>query len=134
MAKYTMKAASSSPASQAPQRRKRGTSISTAAKVSATPAISAVASPRFCGTIDCAYAPLTAGRQVRMVLMSRLDLERMRADEPHGFLAATEAHARGTLSFRIAERGEYVVLIRNDDDTPARVRLRIDEDFAAGRE
>ena len=84
--------------------------------------------------LDCSYEALTAGKQVRMALLTQIDLERMRAEEPHGFLSVTEPHARGSLSFRIAQPGEYAVLILNDDDTPARVRLRVSEDFAAGRE
>ncbi len=82
--------------------------------------------------VDCEYQARTAGKQVRLVLLTQLDLERMRNGDPHGFLAATEPHATGRLSYTITNRGEFVIVVMNDDDVPARVRLRVSEDFAPG--
>jgi len=85
-------------------------------------------------TVECDYAAASGTGAVRIALMRRHDLERLRARQPHGILAATEAGARGRLDHHIRAPGEYVLVIDNrDQPRPAEVHLRVSLDFASRR-
>ena len=81
--------------------------------------------------VNCDFQVLTPGAQVRAALLSRADRERLRADQAHGFLAATPPESAGRLRYRLLRAGEYAVVVDNRAArTPVRVHLRISLDFA----
>src|SRR5262249_29387711 len=62
---------------------------------------------------------------------SRADLERLRADQPHGFLAASQPVPAGSLTYRLHRPGEYAVVIDNRGlQAPVRVHLWVWLDFS----
>jgi hypothetical protein len=69
---------------------------------------------------------------IRLALMTRADLEHLRADLPHGLLAVTAIGKSGALNFRVREPGDYVLIVDNRASRaqPAAVHLRIALDFA----
>jgi hypothetical protein len=72
------------------------------------------------------------GRQVRVALLRRFDLDRMREDRPHGMAAVTPAADRGSLQYVVRSPGEYAVVVdnRSDPRKAAAVHLRVSLDFA----
>jgi hypothetical protein len=70
--------------------------------------------------------------KVRLALMTRADLENLRADLPHGLLAVTPIAKSGALAFRVRQPGDYVLVVDNraSKAQPAAVHLRIALDFA----
>jgi hypothetical protein len=81
--------------------------------------------------VNGSFQVLSQGAQVRVALLSRADLERLRADQPHGFLAATQPSSRGTLNYHLQRAGEYAVVVDNRAlHTPVRVHLRVSLDFS----
>jgi hypothetical protein len=70
--------------------------------------------------------------KVRLALMTRAALENLRADLPHGLLAATPLARSGQLAFRVRDPGDYVLVVDNraSQSQPAAVHLRIALDFA----
>ena len=69
--------------------------------------------------------------QVRLALMTRADLEHFRNSLAHGVLALTAVARSGTLSFRVREPSDYVLVLDNRADTAhaAGVHLRVSLDF-----
>src|SRR5674476_582953 len=51
--------------------------------------------------------------KVRLALMTRADLENLRADLPHGLLAVTPIAKSGALAFRVRQPGDYVLVVDN---------------------
>jgi hypothetical protein len=91
-------------------------------EVSQTPAV-----------VNCDFQVLTAGGEVRAALLSRADRERLRADQPHGFLTATPLETSGRLHYRLLQGGEYAIVVVNRAARAAvRVHLRVSLD-SAGR-
>lgn len=82
------------------------------------------------------FAVESGPAQVRLALMRREDLERLRAELPHGVIEETELGASGSFTPHVRGPGDYVVVVDNEADAPASVRLRIWLDFAVhpGRE
>jgi hypothetical protein len=81
--------------------------------------------------VNCSFQVVSRGAQVRVALLSRADLERLRADQPHGFLAATQPASSGTLNYHLQRAGEYAVVVDNRAlHTPLRVHLRVSLDFS----
>ena len=81
--------------------------------------------------VESNFQVLSKGAEVRVALLSRADLERLRADEPHGFLAATLPRASGALRYHLHTPGDYAVVVDNRGlHTPVRVRLRVALDFS----
>jgi hypothetical protein len=81
--------------------------------------------------VHCSFQVVSNDAQVRVALLTRADLERLRADEPHGFLAATQPAAAGTLNYQFHRAGEYAVVIDNRGlRAPLRVHLRVWLDFS----
>jgi hypothetical protein len=74
--------------------------------------------------------------EVRLALMRRDDLERLREGLPHGIIEETEPAASGSFTPHPRGTGDYAVVVVNEANTPASVRLRIWLDFAdrTGRE
>jgi hypothetical protein len=82
--------------------------------------------------VNCAFEVRSGHSAVRVALLSRRDLQRMDAGEPHGFVQATEPGARGSLRHSVRVPGDYAVVIDNPSDgpQPALVHLRVFLDFA----
>jgi hypothetical protein len=77
------------------------------------------------------FQVLSSGDQVRVALLSQADLERLRGDEAHGFLAATPPGNRGSFGYQLAAPGHYAVVVDNRArNTPVRVHLRVALDFS----
>jgi hypothetical protein len=82
--------------------------------------------------VDCRFEVVSHDAQVRVALLSRGDLERLRADQPHGFLAATQPAGAGNLHYNLHRSGEYAVVVDNRAlHTPVKVHLRVGLDFSA---
>ena len=71
-------------------------------------------------------------KQVRLALLRSEDLERLRAELPHGVIDETPLGGSGALTPHVHEPGDYVVVVDNQGDAPAKVRLVISLDFAVG--
>ncbi|HEV3199585.1 MAG TPA: hypothetical protein VGZ73_16895 [Bryobacteraceae bacterium] len=76
------------------------------------------------------YAVESGPPQVRLALMRREDVERLRAGLPHGVIEETEPAASGSFHPHPRGPGEYVVVVVNEADGPASVRLKVWLDFA----
>jgi hypothetical protein len=82
--------------------------------------------------ISASYEVESGSDQVRLALMLREDLERMRGDLP-GSIAVTPKGRSGHFADRVRRRGDYVVVLDNQDGKRAsRVRLRVGLDFGPG--
>jgi hypothetical protein len=82
-------------------------------------------------SVHCDFQVMSKGAQVRVALLSQSDLERLRADQPHGFLTALEPARAGTLNYTLHHGGEYAVVIDNRGlHVPVRVHLRVWLDFS----
>src|ERR1035437_1341109 len=55
----------------------------------------------------------SGSEKVRLALMTRADLENLRADLPHGLLAVTPIAKTGALAFRVRQPGDYVLVVDN---------------------
>jgi hypothetical protein len=83
--------------------------------------------------ISASYEVLEGSTKVRVALMLREDLERMREDLP-GSIAVTGEGRSGRFADKIRRRGDYVVVLDNQEGKQAAtVHLRVWLDFAAGR-
>jgi hypothetical protein len=82
-------------------------------------------------TVHCNYQVVAKDAQVRVALLSHDDLVRLRADQPHGFLAASQPAAIGGLIYTVDRAGDYAVVIDNrGQQAPVRVHLRVSLDFS----
>jgi len=82
--------------------------------------------------ISASYEVLEGSTKVRLALMPHEDLERMSEDLP-GSIAITGEGRSGSFVDRIRRRGDYVVVLDNQDGKRAsRVRLRVGLDFGPG--
>jgi hypothetical protein len=85
--------------------------------------------------VTCHYQVLSKDAQVRVALLSRADVERLRADQPHGFVAATRPAGSGTMAYHLQRAGEYAVVVDNRGrQTPVRVHLQVALDFSGSPE
>jgi hypothetical protein len=81
--------------------------------------------------ISAEYRSERRHQDIRLALMRRDDLERLRADRPHGWLAATESGRSGRLHYLVHDPGGYAVIVDNrSGERSANVRLRVWLDFA----
>ena len=81
--------------------------------------------------ISASYEVLSGSGKVRAALMLREDLERMSGDLPGSILVTPEGR-RGYFADRVRRRGDYVVVLDNQDGREAAtVRLRVGLDFGA---
>jgi hypothetical protein len=82
-------------------------------------------------TVHCTFQVEAKGKQVRVALLRQADLERLRADQAHGFLAASALAPAGRLSHRLETPGEYAVVVDNRAlQSAEQVHLRVSLDFA----
>jgi len=83
--------------------------------------------------ISAGYEVLSGSGKVRAALMLREDLERMTPDLPGSILVTPEGR-RGYFVDRVRRRGDYVVVIDNQNGRePATVRLRVALDYGSGK-
>lgn len=68
---------------------------------------------------------------VRLALMHREDLGKLQDGVPESVLDVTGAAGAGMLGPRVRGPGEYVIVVDNRGEAPARVHLRINLDFRA---
>ena len=81
--------------------------------------------------VHCDFQVIARNAQVRVALLSHEDLQRLNADQPHGFLAASQPAAVGSLNYQLHRAGEYAVVVDNRAlDAPVRVHLRVWLDFS----
>jgi hypothetical protein len=82
--------------------------------------------------VDASFQVQSGSGKVRLALMTRGDLEHLRADLPHGLLAVTAIGKSGSLAFRVRQPGDYVLVVdnRSSREQPAAVHLHIALDFA----
>jgi hypothetical protein len=81
--------------------------------------------------LSCDFEVAGNGLPVRVALLSQADLERLRADQPHGFLAASPPATRGSFGFGLHHPGTYAVVVDNRAlRSPVRVHLRVSLDFS----
>ena len=75
----------------------------------------------------------SGSRNVRLALLHREDLQRLREDRPHGWLAETPTGDSGRLRYRVRYPGDYALIVDNrDGDSPARIDLKVSLIFGAG--
>jgi hypothetical protein len=80
------------------------------------------------------YRVESGAKDVRVALLRREDLDRLRHERAHGWLAETETGPSGRLRFRVRDPGEYAVVVDNrGGEGPASVYLRVSLDFGQGR-
>jgi hypothetical protein len=81
------------------------------------------------------YEVRSGSKQVRIALVRGEDLERLRHDQPHGFLVATPPAGTGGLHYAIHSPGDYAIVVDNRAESgvsphEAMVHLRVRLDFA----
>jgi hypothetical protein len=80
------------------------------------------------------YRAVADARDVRVALLRREDLQRLRNQRAHGWLAETEPAPAGRLRFRVRDPGEYAIVVDNrGGDRQTSVYLKVGLDFGAGR-
>ena len=83
-------------------------------------------------TVGCDFTLLSAGRGIRVALVTRRELDNRRSGRPWNALAATRFGDEGRLRFRLRQPGAYAVLIDNSGRgaTLEKVELRVFLDFS----
>lgn len=73
----------------------------------------------------------SGSHQIRLALLRRDDLERLRAEEPAGVLAATNPGGSGKLRYQVRTPGEYALVLDNREDSEhaAVAHLHVSLDF-----
>lgn len=87
-------------------------------------------------TVDCNFELVGRGQGVRIALLSHGDLNRLRQERPHGFIAATPRMPRGSMRYQVRVPGEYAIVVdnREGEASPVRVHLRLALDFSGQAE
>jgi hypothetical protein len=85
------------------------------------------------GTVDCSFKVLSSGAGVRVMLMTKPELEKLNQGTAYSALEATSYVRDGRFSHRVKARGEYAVVLDNrfEGRGPARVHLKIEVDHSA---
>ncbi len=74
----------------------------------------------------------SGGKDVRVALLPRREMERLRQDRAHSVLASTTPGESGHLRYYLRDPGRYALVLDNrDNDKPAAVHLRAWLDFGA---
>ena len=81
--------------------------------------------------LHCDFEVLGKASEVHVALLNQANLERLRADQPHGILADAPPQARGSFGYVVNAPAEYAVVLDNRAPrAPVRVHLRISLDFS----
>jgi hypothetical protein len=81
--------------------------------------------------LHCDFEVLGKASEVHVALLNQANLERLRADQPHGILADAPPEVRGSFSYVVQAPAEYAIVVDNRaPHAPVRVRLRISLDFS----
>jgi hypothetical protein len=83
--------------------------------------------------VSASYNVESGSQQVRLALLRREDLERLREGAPHSVIDLTPAGPAGAMRPRVRGPGDYVLVVDNRGDSPAKVHLRVHLDFGVGR-
>ncbi|SPE37420.1 conserved hypothetical protein [Candidatus Sulfopaludibacter sp. SbA6] len=83
--------------------------------------------------VSAEYEVQGGSREVRLALMRRDDLDRLREGVPQSVIDLTSAAASGSLKPHVRGPGDFVVVVDNRGDAPAKVHLRVHLDFAVRR-
>jgi hypothetical protein len=84
--------------------------------------------------MSASYEVLFGSGRVRLAFIDHVDLDRMREDLPHGWIAETPTGLRGQLADRFHRRGDYALVVDNrDGHSEAKIHLHIWLDFGPGR-
>lgn len=86
--------------------------------------------------VDVNFAVRGERAKVRMALLTRADLYRLRAERPHGFLAATEFQRSGGFRHQLRTPGSYAVVLdnRSERSPAASVHVRVSLEFSPAPE
>jgi hypothetical protein len=83
--------------------------------------------------VHCNFQSLTKGANVRVALLTQDEMEKLRANQPHGFLVKSQPAAVGALAYQLHRGGEYAIVVDNREmQGPLRVHLRVWLDFSSG--
>ena len=82
--------------------------------------------------VSAGFQVENGSREVRLALMHREDLDRLREGAPQSVIDLTAASASGSLKPHVRGPGDFVIVVDNRGDTPAKVHLRVHLDFAVG--
>ena len=80
-----------------------------------------------------AYQVESGSREVRLAIMRREDLDRLREGLPQNVIDLTQTGSSGVLKPHVRGPGDFVIVVDNRGDTPAKVHLRVHLDFAVSR-
>jgi hypothetical protein len=73
-----------------------------------------------------------SGGPVRLLLMTREDVDQMSEGRRHTFMAAAGPASTGSMRYNVTQPGEYALVVDNrENDRPARVHLSVWLDFPA---
>ncbi len=84
-----------------------------------------IALSRQAGVLRAAFEVEKQPAGIRMALLRPADLDRLRNERPHGVLAATASGSSGRLWYPISQPGDYDIVLDNNGDSSATVRLRV---------
>jgi hypothetical protein len=80
--------------------------------------------------VTARYQVTSGPPALRLALLRGEDLEKLRSGSPHSVMDVTPEGERGILSYQVREPGEYVLVIDNQSNAPASLRIQIWLDFA----
>ena len=81
--------------------------------------------------VNCSFQVQSPGSGVHLSLLTRADLDRLRAGQPHGSIVQTPLQTSGTLHYLVRVPGEYALVADNrTQPAPAQVHLRASLDFS----
>jgi len=83
--------------------------------------------------VSAGYSVESGSREVRLALMRREDLDRLREGAPQSVIDVTARAASGALKPHVRGPGDFVVVVDNRGDAPAKVHLRVHLDFSVGQ-
>lgn len=69
---------------------------------------------------------------IRVAVMSQEEFQRFRGNQPHQEIGASDYRARGTLKARLAEPGQYVVVIDNREKSQRRRHVEMESVLVTG--
>lgn len=82
--------------------------------------------------LKCTFQSISPEGKVRLVVLSKSDLQQFARNQANGFLRASPEASNGTLPVEIREPGEYAVLMINGSalPKPTQIHLFVAEEFA----
>ena len=80
--------------------------------------------------VRCTFEAVSETGAVRVVFLSKYDLQQFARNLPYGFLRSSPEQRRGVLGVSIRQPGDYVVLVINgsQSSTPTQVHLQLESE------